>query len=1037
MRYIFTIVIVIFSYSLQAQTANLEWAKQLSGTDIEVGNSIKIDASGNVYTVGTFQGTADFDPGSGIFTLTAGGIESFITKLDAFGNFVWAKKFDVVTLASLAIDNSGDICIAGRFSGTVDFDPNAGTFSLSSKGSYDIFIAKLSSSGNLIWAASMGGVSDELGRSVTTDASGNIYITGFFMGTADFDPGPNTADFTTAGTYDAFIVKLNSSGTLVWAKTIGGAFTDMANSIAVDALGNVFVTGTFDGVADFDPGTATYNLTGSNDIFILKLGSSGNLIWAKSIGGSSLDEGNSITTDGSGNVYTTGDFDKTVDFDPGPGTYDLINHGSSDIFIVKLDASGNFIWARNMGGTNMDIGSSIALDPLGNVYTTGFFVYTADFDPGPGSHILLSAGVQDIFLSKLNASGNFVWAVQLGGAAPDLGMSVTTDVSGNIYATGCFQDIADFEPGAGTFNLASKGSNDVFIVKLSQAVLNTTTTSLTSSLNPSTVGQSVTFTATVNAPSGKPTGTVTFFDGTTILGTGTLSGNTATFTTTSLPAGSHNITSVYNGSTGYSGSTSSILTQVVTAPITSTTTSVASSLNPSVSGQSVTFTATVTAASGTPTGTVTFFDGTTNLVAITLSGNTATFTSSAFSVGSHNITAVYNGNANYSSSTSTILIQVVTAPIVATTTSVTTSLNPSIVGQSVMFTATVNASTGTPTGTVTFFDGIISLGTGTLSANTATFTTAALVAGSHNITAVYNANSNYSSSTSTILTQVVTAPVIGTTTSVVSSLNPSTSGQVVVFSATVTASSGTPTGTVTFFDGTVNLGTATLSGNIATFSSSSLTVSSHNITAVYNGTSNYGSSTSLVLIQVVTGPSPGEINISITSSLNPSTARENVTFAATVSVLSGTPTGSVSFFDGTTMLGSATIVGSTATFNTSVLIPGRHNITAKYNGDNNFSASTSSILIQTVFSIIPVKLLHLYPNPIHGNLISFQMNMQKGTYIASLMNSIGQEVATKIIQHPDGSSIETIELSKALPAGIYHLKITGIGIMLIRKVVKL
>ncbi len=458
---------------------------------------------------------------------------------------------------------------------------------------------------------------------------------------------------------------------------------------------------------------------------------------------------------------------------------------------------------------------------------------------------------------------------------------------------------------------------------------------LNSSINPSLVGQSVTFTATVSGSSGTPTGTVTFEDNSIMLGTATLDVNgNASLSTSELADGIHDITANYSGDDTYEAS-SAALTQVVNPQ--SSSTSVTSSLNPSLSGQSVIFTATVSGSSGTPTGTVTFDDGTTVLGTGTLDGNgNATLTTSALALGSHNITAIYGGDSNYTGS-SGALTQVVTQGITSST-SVTSSLNPSLAGQSVTFAATVSGSSGTPTGTVTFEDGTTVLGTGILDANgDASFTTSALAAGSHNITANYGGDANYGSS-SAALTQVVTAV---SSTSLTSSLNPSTAGQSVTFAAAVSGNNGTPTGTVTFEDGTTVLGTATLDSNgDASFTTSALAAGSHNITANYGGDANYASS-STALTQTVNALTS---STSLTSSLNPALAGQSITFAATVSGTSGTPTGTVTFEDGSTVLGTGTLDGNgNAGFSTSALAVGSHNITANYGGDGTYSASSAAL----------------------------------------------------------------------------------------------
>jgi len=492
------------------------------------------------------------------------------------------------------------------------------------------------------------------------------------------------------------------------------------------------------------------------------------------------------------------------------------------------------------------------------------------------------------------------------------------------------------------------------------AVPATTTTTLTSSQNPANQGTAVTFTATVTTTGANPpTGSVTFKDGTTTLGTGTLStvagSQVATFMTSTLTVGAHSITAVYGGDANNPSSTSSVLTQTINAA-TTTTTTVTSSLNPASQGAAVTFTATV-ATSGThpPTGTVTFNDGGTAIGSGSLStvagSQVATFTTSALTVGMHSITAVYGGDANNPSSTSSVLAQTITA---TTTTTLTSSLNPANQGMAVTFTATV-ATTGShpATGTVTFNDGAASLGTGTLNtvagSQVATFTTSTLAVGAHPITAVYGGDGNNSGSTSSVLTQTINTAT--TTTTLTSSQNPAVQGTAVTFTATVaTAGTHPPTGTVTFNDGAASLGTGTLNtmagAQVATLTTSSLTAGTHSITAVYAGDTNNAGSTSLVLTQTITAVT----TTTLIPSANPANQGAPVTFTATVAT-AGThpPTGTVTFKDGSTALGMGTLNGSLmATLTTSALAGGSHSITAVYGGDANNAGSTSSALPEAI-----------------------------------------------------------------------------------------
>ena len=386
-------------------------------------------------------------------------------------DFEWAVQMGGVdddVAKSLAIDESGNVYITGPFSGTADFDPGSGTYYLTSAGDDDIFVSKLDSSDNLLWARQMGGTNYDWANSITTGSSGNVYIAGSFMETADFDPGTDTFNLTSVGRYDIFVCKLDSSGNLLWAKQLGGADSEQPYSITTDVFGNVYTVGYFQGTIDFDPGTGIFNLTsaGDNDIFISKLDTSGNFVWAGQMGGTDDDRALSVAVDSSGNIYTTGYFAGTADFDPGTGIFNFTSAGYDDIFVSKLDSSGDFLWAKQMGGISGDAAYSVIVDNTGNVHTSGFFMGTADFDPGPGTFNLVSEGNNDIFVSRLDTSGSFVWAKQMGGTSEDAATSTAIDVYGNIYTTGYFAGTADFDPGTDTFNLTTVGDKDVFICKL-------------------------------------------------------------------------------------------------------------------------------------------------------------------------------------------------------------------------------------------------------------------------------------------------------------------------------------------------------------------------------------------------------------------------------------------------------------------------------------------------------------------------------------------------------------------------------------------
>jgi hypothetical protein len=453
------------------------WAKSIGGTGSETGSSIAVDSSGNVYTTGQFLGTVDFDPGAGVSNLnsSAGSYDIFVTKTDGSGNFIWAKNMGGTGIdagRAIAVDSSANVYITGYFNVTADFDPGAGTVNLTSAGLSDSYVSKMDSNGNFVWAKRIGGTDYDSGEGIALDLGANVYTTGSFYGTVDFNPDAGIADLTSAGNKDIYISKLNTSGSYAWARNMGGTGdNDQGYSIATDPFSNIYTTGSFSGTADFDPGANIFNLIGlgNKDIFVSKLNINGVFVWAKSMGGTNNEIGNGITVDPFGNVYTTGYFSGIVDFDPSVLTANMSGVGGFDIFVSKLDTGGNYTWAKTIGGLNDEVGSDIAVDSNGNVYTTGYFAGRADFDPGAAIVNLDTAGFFDIFISKLNSSGNYIWAKSIGGTGNEDGYSIAVASSGNIYITGYFQGTVDFDPGASTTNLVSAGSNDIFVSKLNDA----------------------------------------------------------------------------------------------------------------------------------------------------------------------------------------------------------------------------------------------------------------------------------------------------------------------------------------------------------------------------------------------------------------------------------------------------------------------------------------------------------------------------------------------------------------------------------------
>lgn len=471
-RYLFIALLISFSLT---NAQSLEWAKALGGGLINVGYGVTVDNYGNVYTTGSFMYTVDFDPGPGVFNVTANSSQDiFITKLDVNGNFVWAKTMGGIGKGSnagvsIALDNLGNVYTTGYFSDTTDFDPGAGTFNLTALGEFDIFISKLDSSGNFLWARAIGNKTMNQPRNMFVDKN-NVYITGTFTDTIDFDPGLGTTNLTSAGESDAFILKLDTSGNYIWVRSVGGVNPESSTDIVADATGNIYTTGYFRGIVDFNPDTsAVNNLTSSGlyNVFILKLDSSGNYVWAKTVGGTANDFGSSITLDTLENICILGSFEGVCDLDPGIGVANFTS-SSTGMFMLKLDTLGNYLWAKSI--TNIIAPTALQTDVRNNWYITGYYQGTSDFDPSNGINYLSSRGMHDIFILKLDDSGNYKWAISLGGTSYDRGLTLAVDTSSNVYVSGYYQGIVDFDPSVGVFNLPSAYVN-AFTCKINSTTL--------------------------------------------------------------------------------------------------------------------------------------------------------------------------------------------------------------------------------------------------------------------------------------------------------------------------------------------------------------------------------------------------------------------------------------------------------------------------------------------------------------------------------------------------------------------------------------
>jgi Bacterial Ig-like domain (group 3)/Beta-propeller repeat len=585
----------------------------------------------------------------------------------------------------IAVDSVGNAYVTG-YTDSSNF-PTMNPLQPANDAGGDAFVAKIAPSGSaLVYSTYLGGSGSDLGYGIAADSAGNAYVTGYTTST-NF-PTMNPLQPANGGGYDAFVVKLNSAGSaLVYSTYLGGSGNDYGEGIAVDSAGNAYLEGRT-GSTNFptmNPWQAANG--GGADAFVAKLNSAGSaLVYSTYLGGSGNENNQfhgGIAVDSAGSVYVTSDTTSS-NFPTTPGGLTICPHSCQypEPYVTKFNPTGSaLVYSTYLPGQIFDVGTGIAVDSAGDAYVVGTTTYPTNdgflYKLNPtgsaflgGGHFGLSDSYGEgvavdssgsayvtgkkhfgVFIGKLTPSVQSFSFVYLHGNSQEEGTHVAVDNSDHAYVTG-YTDSTNF-PTKNPLQPTFGGVEDAFVAKIDMRGV--TTTTISSSPNPSIYGQAVTFTATVTSYVGAPSDgeTVTFMKGTKVLGTGTLSGGSASFTISTLLAGTNYVKAVYGGDSNLLGSTSKPVDQVVNKATTTTT--LTSSLNPSNFGQSVTFTASVTPQfNGAVKGSVTFFDGTTALKTVALSGGVAKYTTSTLTSGAHNITATYNGSGNFTGSSASL-----------------------------------------------------------------------------------------------------------------------------------------------------------------------------------------------------------------------------------------------------------------------------------------------------------------------------------------------------------------------------------------------
>lgn len=452
-----------------AEPFSYDWTKTIGGLQWDLPEDVATDSQNNIFVVGSYYNTVDFNPGPGTDSRTStGNNDLFLLKLNSDGSYAWSHTFGGISndeAKSVAIDSADNVYITGSFWGTVDFDPGPGVSQMTSVG-YSFFIAKYLNDGTYLWSKML---PNSIGNDLYINESDELFISGEFSANIDFNPDAGVDMHNTNGFQDVFLSKYNSDGSYAWTITFGGNGTDHPHDLKTDSAGNILLAGTsYSNTLDLDPGAGvdTHSRLGISEFaFITKLAPDGTYIWGKSITGMEAVQAYGIASDESDDIYVSGDFRGTVDFDPGAVTVIKSSNGFEDCWLLKLSHNGEYIWSKTFGGTSSDSALDIIYQGSGRLLVAGDFSKTVDFNPEGTGDIHTSPGISfRVFLTRLYSDGSYGWTKTMS----DNTGAITEDASGNLliasFFSGGTQD--DMNPLAEVDEFWSNGSDDVAITRL-------------------------------------------------------------------------------------------------------------------------------------------------------------------------------------------------------------------------------------------------------------------------------------------------------------------------------------------------------------------------------------------------------------------------------------------------------------------------------------------------------------------------------------------------------------------------------------------
>lgn len=467
----FVFAIGVLPFQVFAQ--ELDWVIPFGGNSFDQGKDVTSDPWGNIYTTGYFSNQMDADAGADVFNLTSNGSNDvFLIKTSSEGEFLWAFSFgstDDDQAMKVAVNDSGNVFVAGVFETSIDLIPGQGEYWLNAQGGTDGFIVEFDENGELIDAMVIGGPFHDRINSINIGEDQKIAVTGHFADQVSFGPESDEFTITSQGYVDAFVLMLDQNLNTIWVRQVGAAYHTLGDDVTFGPDGLVYACGDFEVTIDLNTGPETWmvNTLGVWDSFVICLDEAGNFMWGNLIQSAGEEDIVGIECNQYNELFVTGSFGGTTEVQVNEEEVIVLeNQGGLDIYIAMIDVFGEFEWFEIIGSETDEKSHSLDVDDFGNIYLTGEFESSVDFDPSSGTYYLYSEGLLDAFALGLNTSGDMIWCSQMGSGGNDCGYGIHGTIESDVFVTGQFSETAMV---MGTDSITSQGWRDAFLWKIKES----------------------------------------------------------------------------------------------------------------------------------------------------------------------------------------------------------------------------------------------------------------------------------------------------------------------------------------------------------------------------------------------------------------------------------------------------------------------------------------------------------------------------------------------------------------------------------------